>query len=191
MVSIFHSMFNPTTRDIPMTTFSTYNQDVSEHIYSVINRLPPSNRLDTVSPISFLYSILAKADRAHLSFIRSGTSPFERDPDKERKIYLISFVRHRFSRIAYFSTSQSDALRRHYYSSISSQYISFNGIIKEKKTKYSLKQALEKQKRSEEAAQKYPITRNPRFSLYSQLFPQRERQPVKKILGLKKTRVHH
>ena len=51
MVSIFHSMFNPTTKDIPMTTFSTDNQDASEHIYPVINRLPASNRLDTISPI--------------------------------------------------------------------------------------------------------------------------------------------
>ena len=51
MVSIFHSMFNPTTKDIPMTTFSTENQDASEHIYPVINRLPASNRLDTISPI--------------------------------------------------------------------------------------------------------------------------------------------
>ena len=39
----------------------------------------------------------------------------------------------------------------------------FNGSIKKKKTQYSLKQALENQKRSEEAAQKYSITRNPRF----------------------------
>ena len=37
------------------------------------------------------------------------------------------------------------------------------GSIKKKKTQYSLKQSLEKQKRSEEAAQKYSITRNPRF----------------------------
>ena len=39
----------------------------------------------------------------------------------------------------------------------------FNGSIEKKKAQYSLKQALEKQKRSEEAAQKYSITRNPRF----------------------------
>ena len=51
MVSIFHSMFNPSTKDIPMTTFSTDNQDASEHIYPVINRLPATNRLDTISPI--------------------------------------------------------------------------------------------------------------------------------------------
>ena len=39
----------------------------------------------------------------------------------------------------------------------------FNGSIKKKKTHYSLRQALEKQKKSEEAAQKYSKTRNPRF----------------------------
>ena len=39
----------------------------------------------------------------------------------------------------------------------------FNGSIKNKKTQYSLRQALEKQKKSEEAAQKYSKTRNPRF----------------------------
>ena len=39
----------------------------------------------------------------------------------------------------------------------------FNGSIKKKKAQYSLKQALEKQKRSEEAAQKYSIARNPRL----------------------------
>ena len=48
MVSIFLSMFTPTTNDNPMTTFSTDNQDTSEHIYHVINRLPPAIRLDTV-----------------------------------------------------------------------------------------------------------------------------------------------
>ena len=51
MVSIFHSMFSPTTKDIPMTTFRTDNQDASEHINPVINRLPLTNRLDTISPI--------------------------------------------------------------------------------------------------------------------------------------------
>ena len=45
----------------------------------------------------------------------------------------------------------------------SSNTFVFNGSNKKKKTQYSLKQALEKQKRSEEAAQKYSITRNPRF----------------------------
>ena len=60
MVSIFHSMFNPTTKDNPMTTFSTDNQDAFEHIYPVINRLPAFNRLDTISPIQLLYSILSK-----------------------------------------------------------------------------------------------------------------------------------
>ena len=39
----------------------------------------------------------------------------------------------------------------------------FNGSFKKKKTQYPLKRALEKQKRIEEAAQKYSITRNPRF----------------------------
>ena len=39
----------------------------------------------------------------------------------------------------------------------------FNGSIKKKKTQYSLRQALEKQKKSEDAAQKYSKTRNPRF----------------------------
>ena len=34
-----------------MTTFSTDNQDASELIYPVINRLPVTNRLDTISPI--------------------------------------------------------------------------------------------------------------------------------------------
>ena len=51
MVSILHSMFNPTKRDIPMITFSTDNQDASERIYPVIDRLPVTNRLDTISPI--------------------------------------------------------------------------------------------------------------------------------------------
>ena len=51
MVSTFHSMFNPTTKDIPMTTFSTDNQSASEYIYPVINRLRPSNRSDTIYPI--------------------------------------------------------------------------------------------------------------------------------------------
>ena len=50
MVSIFHSMFTSSTKDTPMTTFSTDNQDASEHIFPYINCLPPSNRLDTVSP---------------------------------------------------------------------------------------------------------------------------------------------
>ena len=40
---------NSTRKDIPMTTFSTDNQDGSEHIHPVIKRLPPTNRLDTVS----------------------------------------------------------------------------------------------------------------------------------------------
>ena len=44
-------MFNPTTKGIPLTTFLTDKEHASEHIYPVINRLPPSNRLDTVSPI--------------------------------------------------------------------------------------------------------------------------------------------
>ena len=39
----------------------------------------------------------------------------------------------------------------------------FNGSIKKKKTLYSLKQALEKQNRSEKVVQKYSITSNPRF----------------------------
>ena len=39
----------------------------------------------------------------------------------------------------------------------------FNGNIRKRKPQYSLKQALEKQKKSEEAAQKYQKTRNPRF----------------------------
>ena len=39
----------------------------------------------------------------------------------------------------------------------------FNSSIKNKKAQYSLKQALENKKRSEEAAQKYSITRNPKF----------------------------
>ena len=39
----------------------------------------------------------------------------------------------------------------------------FNGNIRKRKPQYSLKQALGKQKKSEEAAQKYHKTRNPRF----------------------------
>ena len=53
-------MFNPTTKDIPMTTFSTDNQGASEHICPVINRLPTTNRLDTISPIEPLYHIFSK-----------------------------------------------------------------------------------------------------------------------------------
>ena len=49
----------------------------------------------------------------------------------------------------------------------------FNGSINKKKTRYSLKQALEKQKRSEEAAQNYSITRNPRF-LYNRNYTLKE-----------------
>ena len=51
MVSILHSMVTPSTKDIPMTSFGTDNQDASEHIYPVINRLPPTNRLNKISPI--------------------------------------------------------------------------------------------------------------------------------------------
>ena len=39
----------------------------------------------------------------------------------------------------------------------------FNGSIKKKKTQYSLRQALQKHKKSEEAVRKYSKTRNPRF----------------------------
>ena len=42
-----------------MTTFSTVNQDASELIYPVINRLPTTNRLD-ISPIYFSYSPFSK-----------------------------------------------------------------------------------------------------------------------------------
>ena len=57
----------------------------------------------------------------------------------------------------------------------------FNGSIKKKKTQNSLKQALEKQKRIEEAAQKYSITGNPRlhYNLNSC------------FLELKKTRIYY
>ena len=44
-------MFNPKTKDIPMTTLGTDNQDASERIYTVKYRLPVPNRLDTKSPI--------------------------------------------------------------------------------------------------------------------------------------------
>ena len=60
MVSFFLSMFTISTKDIPKTTISTDNQDVSEHLYLVIKRLPPINRSDTISPIYFLCSILSQ-----------------------------------------------------------------------------------------------------------------------------------
>ena len=56
----------------------------------------------------------------------------------------------------------------------SSNTFVFNGSIKKKKTQYSLKQALEKQKRSEEAAQKYSITRNPRFHYTSTILSKKK-----------------
>ena len=49
----------------------------------------------------------------------------------------------------------------------------FNGSIKKKKTQYSLRQALEKPKKSEGAAHKNSKTRNPRFH-YNLNYPLRE-----------------
>ena len=56
----------------------------------------------------------------------------------------------------------------------SSNTFVFNGSIKKKKTQYSLKQALEKQKRSKEAARKYSITRNPRFIITSTILSKKK-----------------
>ena len=55
IVSIYYSMFNPTTKDISMTTLSTDNQDAPEHSYPVINGLPPSNRLEQYSYLLFVF----------------------------------------------------------------------------------------------------------------------------------------
>ena len=56
----------------------------------------------------------------------------------------------------------------------------FNGSIRKKKILYSLKQAFEKQKKSEEAVQKYSKTRNPRFH-YNRNYTLREDVNLLKI----------
>ena len=66
----------------------------------------------------------------------------------------------------------------------------FNGSIKKKKTQYSLKQTLEKQKKR--SCSKILNNQKSQISLQSQLYSQRRSQPVENyFLGLKKTRIYY